>query len=43
MEHTAAEFDRAKGRISYVHANPWIALGMAAAAGMLIGLLAAKR
>jgi len=27
----------------YVRANPWTAIGAAAAAGLLIGLLAAKR
>ncbi len=27
----------------YVRANPWTAVGVAAAAGLLIGLLAAKR
>lgn len=27
----------------YVHANPWTAVGVAAAVGMLIGFLAAKR
>jgi ElaB/YqjD/DUF883 family membrane-anchored ribosome-binding protein len=27
----------------YVHARPWTAIGIAAAAGMLIGFLAAKR
>lgn len=27
----------------YVHASPWTAIGVAAAAGMLIGFLAARR
>ena len=27
----------------YVHASPWTAIGIAAAAGMLIGFLAARR
>lgn len=27
----------------YVHGNPWTVIGVAAAAGILIGLLAAKR
>jgi ElaB/YqjD/DUF883 family membrane-anchored ribosome-binding protein len=28
---------------SYVHGNPWSAIGVAAAAGVLIGFLAARR
>jgi ElaB/YqjD/DUF883 family membrane-anchored ribosome-binding protein len=35
--------ERARQVDDYVHGNAWIALGMAAAAGVLIGLLAAKR
>jgi ElaB/YqjD/DUF883 family membrane-anchored ribosome-binding protein len=27
----------------YVHGNPWTAIGIAAAAGLLVGFLAAKR
>jgi len=28
---------------AYVHHNPWMAMGVAAAAGMLIGILASRR
>lgn len=39
--------DRAKGSAAvtdnYVHGNPWTAIGLAAAAGALIGFLTAKR
>jgi len=34
---TAAATDR------YVHGNPWTAIGIAGAAGLLIGILAARR
>ena len=33
----------AKAADTYVHANPWTAVGVAAAAGALIGFLAARR
>jgi ElaB/YqjD/DUF883 family membrane-anchored ribosome-binding protein len=34
---------KAKRANDYVHGNPWPAIGVAAAAGILIGFLAAKR
>ena len=40
-------FDRTRETVSaaddYVHGNPWTFIGVAIAAGVLIGLLAAKR
>ncbi len=40
-------FNRAKETVAvtddYVHGNPWTAVGVAIAAGVLIGFLAAKR
>jgi ElaB/YqjD/DUF883 family membrane-anchored ribosome-binding protein len=35
--------DRAKQADDYVHDSPWTIIGVAAAVGMLIGFLAAKR
>jgi ElaB/YqjD/DUF883 family membrane-anchored ribosome-binding protein len=35
--------DAAKTTDEYVHAKPWTAVGIAACAGLLIGLLAARR
>lgn len=34
--------DAAKSTDEYVHANPWTAVGVAACAGVLVGLLAAR-
>jgi ElaB/YqjD/DUF883 family membrane-anchored ribosome-binding protein len=34
--------DTAKRANDYVHGSPWTAIGVAAAAGLMIGLLAAK-
>jgi ElaB/YqjD/DUF883 family membrane-anchored ribosome-binding protein len=36
-------FDKARQADDYVHGSPWTAIGAAAAVGLLIGLLAAKR
>ena len=35
--------ERARQADDYVHGSPWTAIGVVAAAGILIGLLAAKR
>jgi len=35
--------ERARQADDYVHGSPWTAIGVAAAAGVLIGFLAAKR
>lgn len=35
--------EKARQADDYVHGSPWTAIGVAAAAGMLIGFLAAKR
>jgi ElaB/YqjD/DUF883 family membrane-anchored ribosome-binding protein len=35
--------DKARHADDYVHGSPWTAIGVAAAVGILIGLLAAKR
>jgi ElaB/YqjD/DUF883 family membrane-anchored ribosome-binding protein len=35
--------EKARRADGYVHASPWTAIGVAVAAGMLIGFLAAKR
>ena len=35
--------DRASGVDDYVHENPWQAIGVAAAAGVLVGALAFRR
>jgi ElaB/YqjD/DUF883 family membrane-anchored ribosome-binding protein len=35
--------ERARQANDYVHDSPWMIIGMAAAAGMLVGFLAARR
>lgn len=45
MQHAAAERAKAAGKATdvYVHDNPWQAIGIAAGAGLLIGLLIGRR
>ncbi|HEX5030433.1 MAG TPA: DUF883 family protein [Candidatus Eisenbacteria bacterium] len=42
-EVVARAKDAAKGADDYVHEHPWNAVGLAAAAGLVIGILIAKR
>jgi ElaB/YqjD/DUF883 family membrane-anchored ribosome-binding protein len=45
MQHAAGERAKAAGKATdgYVHDNPWQAIGFAAGAGLLIGLLIGRR